>query len=142
MAFARAHGFLPDEASSASWRVDPRTVAPRRAPTRSGMRRAALDELPDLRLLLETHNLAAADDPAAQPQRYTVDQFRADWWNGPDNVPDLSWALLADEPSDAGRRGVHQRPGRPRPRRSWSSMTATHRPTEAGGSRRGSSAGP
>lgn len=124
MAFAVRNGFLP-EGEQRIVLVDPRTVA-KAGPAPEALRAVTLDTLPDLRVLLETNDLAAADDPNVLTRRFTLEQLRRDWWDGPDNAPGLSWGLVADEPSGpvlaAFSSGQVDR-GRGR---SWSSMTATH----------------
>lgn len=93
LAFAVRNGFVP-EAEHHVARVDPRTV-PVAAEPPEGLRPVTLEALPDLRMLLETHNLAADDDPTGVSRRMTMYQLRAEWWARPDNAPDLSWGLLA-----------------------------------------------
>ena len=124
MAFAVRNGFLP-EGEQSIVAVDPRTVEAA-GPVPEGMRSLTLDELPDLSLLLETNDLAAADDPSVLTRRYTVDQLRTDWWDGPDNAPDLSWGLVADEPSGPVLAAFTSAQVDRDRGRSWSSMTATH----------------
>lgn len=124
MAFAVRNGFLP-EGEQSIVAVDPRTVA-KAGPEPEGLRSLSLDKLPDLSLLLETNDLAAADDPSVLSRRYTVEQLRSDWWDGPDNAPDLSWGLVADEPSGPVLAAFSSAQVDRQRGRSWSSMTATH----------------
>jgi GNAT superfamily N-acetyltransferase len=124
MAFAVRNGFLP-EGEQSIVALDPRTVAPA-GPEPEGMRALTLDTLPDLGLLLDTNDLAAADDPSVLTRRYTVEQLRTDWWDGPDNAPDLSWGLVADEPSGPVLAAFSSAQVDRERGRSWSSMTATH----------------
>ncbi len=77
-------------------------------------------------MLLETYNLSAGDDPSGLSRRYTMYQLRADWWDSPDNAPDLSIGLVDDttsRPLLASFTSVQVDRQRGR---SWSSMTATH----------------
>lgn len=124
VAFAIRHGFVPDVERHVAY-VDPRTVA--RAGTEpDGLRAVPLEAMRDLRMLLETHNLAAPDDPSGLSWHYTMQQLRADWWDSPDNAPELSWGLLGDDPGGpvlAAFSSVLVDRDRGR---SWSSMTATH----------------
>lgn len=122
LSFALRNGFLPESEQPVA-RVDPRSVAPVGAPA-GGLRQVTLEALPDLRMLLETHNLATSEDPLQR--RLTMYQLRSEWWDRPGNAPELSWGLLA-----AGRNGpvlaaftsvqVDLERGR-----AWSRMTATH----------------
>ena len=122
LAFALRNGFLPESEQPVAL-VDPRTV-PLADPGACGLRAVTLEALPDLRMLLETHSLATADD-RRQP-RLTMYQLRAEWWGRPDNAPDLSWGLLAAGPGRpvlaafTSVRVDHERG------RAWSRMTATH----------------
>ncbi|HEX5560382.1 MAG TPA: GNAT family N-acetyltransferase [Nocardioidaceae bacterium] len=124
VSFAVRYGFVPDGERHVSV-VDPRTVA-RAGPPPLGLRAVPLEAMRNLRMLLDTHNLAASDDPSGLSWHYTMQQLRADWWDSPDNAPELSWGLLADErggPVLAAFSSVQvDRDGG----RSWSSMTATH----------------
>ncbi len=124
MAFAVRHGFLPEDEHPLSL-ADPQDV-PDVGPPPDGIRPVTLAALPDMRMLLETHNLAAADPAEGPLRRLTMYQLRSEWWDDPDNAPDLSWGLLA--------------PGRSAPvlvsftsvrvdrdrGRAWSGRTATH----------------
>lgn len=122
LSFAVRNGFLPESEQPVA-KVDPRSVAAVGHPP-SDLRAVTLEALPDLRMLLETHNLATSDDP--RQRRLTMYQLRAEWWDRPGNAPELSWGLLA-----AGRTGpvlaaftsVHVDLERGR---AWSRMTATH----------------
>jgi GNAT superfamily N-acetyltransferase len=122
LSFAVRNGFLPDSEQPVA-RVDPRSVA-EADPKACGLRAVTLQALPDLRMLLETHNLAAVDDP--RQGRLTMYQLRGEWWDRPDNAPDLSWGLLAtggNGPVLAAFTSVqvdHERG------RAWSRTTATH----------------
>jgi GNAT superfamily N-acetyltransferase len=124
LAFAVRNGFLPESEHEIGL-VDPRTV-PAVAPHPAGFRPLTLEALPDLRMLLETHNLSAGDDPTGFSRRVTMYQLRAEWWARPDNAPDLSWGLVADGangPVLAAFTSVQVDPERGR---SWSRTTATH----------------
>ena len=122
LSFAVRNGFLPESEQPLA-RVDPRSVAAA-GPPASDLRAVTLEALPDLRMLLETHNLAGSDDSGQR--RLTMYQLRSEWWDRPGNAPELSWGLLA-----AGRSGpvlaaftsVHVDLARGR---AWSRMTATH----------------
>jgi GNAT superfamily N-acetyltransferase len=124
MSFAVRNGFLPEGEHHIAF-VDPATVAGvDSAP--AGLRAVTLDALPDLRMLLETYNLSAGDDPSGLSRRYTMYQLRADWWDSPDNAPDLSFGLVDDaapRPLLASFTSVQADRQRGR---TWSSMTATH----------------
>jgi GNAT superfamily N-acetyltransferase len=125
LAFAVRNGFLPEGEIRLS-RVEPAAVDSA-GPVPEGLRAVTLDALPDLELLLATHNEAADDDPSGLSRRLDLAEFRADWWDSPDNAPDLSWALL-DEGSAgtvvASFSGLQVDRAR---RRAWSAMTATRR---------------
>jgi GNAT superfamily N-acetyltransferase len=124
MAFAVRNGFLPEGEHEMAF-VDPATV-PDAGPEPHGLRATTLDALPDLGMLLETHNLAAQHDPARLVRRLTMYQLRSEWWDDPDNATDLSFGLLAP-----GRTGpvlaafTSVRVDRTRGR-SRSSLTLTH----------------
>ncbi len=124
LAFSVRNGFLPDGENRVA-RVDPASVAAS-GPVPGPMTATTLDELPDLDLLLATHNAAAADDPSGLSRTYTRETFLADWWDSPDNAPELSFALLdttGGSPVVASFTSVQV--DRPRGR-AWSAMTATH----------------
>lgn len=124
LAFAVRNGFLPEGEHRIGF-VDPATVAPV-AVTPDRLRPVTLDALPDLQMLLETYNLCAGDDPSGLSRRFTMYQLRADWWDSPDNAPDLSFGLVDDaapRPVLASFTSVQVDRARGR---SWSSMTATH----------------
>lgn len=96
LCFAVRHGFVPESDRTVS-SLDPDLVA--RVPdVPPGMRAVTLQALPDLRMLLETQNLAASM-PRSRLRRFTMYQLRTDWWDRPDNAPDLSWGLLGDGPT-------------------------------------------
>jgi hypothetical protein len=122
MAFAVRNGFLPEEEEHFAM-VRPATLAPVGAEP-EGFRAATLEALPDLRMLLETQNSAAAGDPGRR--RLTMYQLRDEWWDRADNAPDLSWGLLAE-----GRSGpvlaafTSVEVDRERSR-AWTTLTATH----------------
>lgn len=124
LAFSVRNGFLPDGENRVA-RVDPASVAPAGAvPDR--LTAVTLDELPDLDLLLATHNLAAADEPSGLSRTYTRETFLADWWESPDNAPKLSWALLdttGGSPVVASFTSLQVDRARGR---AWSAMTGTH----------------
>jgi GNAT superfamily N-acetyltransferase len=124
LAFAVRNGFLPEGEHRIAF-VDPGAV-PDVGPAPEGLRAVTLDALPDLRMLLETYNLSAGDDPSGLSRRYTMYQMRADWWDSPDNASDLSFGLIDDSPARpvlASFTSVQVDRDRAR---SWSSMTATH----------------
>jgi GNAT superfamily N-acetyltransferase len=124
LAFGVRNGFLPDGENQIS-RLDPASVPPVGDVT-DGLSALTLDRLPDLAVLLETHNASAGDDPSGLSHQHTLETFLADWWGSPDNAPELSWALLDDSsgsPVVASFTSVQV--DRPR-RRCWSTMTATH----------------
>ncbi|NUR06106.1 MAG: GNAT family N-acetyltransferase, partial [Nocardioidaceae bacterium] len=77
MAFAVRNNFVPVGEHRVS-RVDPRDV-PVVGPVPEGLAAATLGVLPELSALLETHNLADADDPSGLSRRYTMGTFLADW---------------------------------------------------------------
>jgi GNAT superfamily N-acetyltransferase len=124
MAFAVRNGFLPEGEHHIAF-VDPGIVEAVGAPP-GELRAITLDALPDLHMLLETYNLSAGDDPSGLSRRYTMYQLRADWWDSPDNAPDLSFGLVDDtsaRPLLASFTSVQVDRQRGR---SWSSMTASH----------------
>ncbi len=111
LSFAVRNGFLPESEQPVA-RIDPGEVAPAgEAP--AGLRAVTLEALPDMRMLLETNNLAAVDDPVSGQRRLTMYQLRAEWWDRPDNAPDLSWGLHRRRRVGAGPGRVHQRAGGP-----------------------------
>jgi len=123
MSFAVRNNFVPVGENQVSC-VDPREVAPA-GPPPEGLRATTLAGLPELAAVLETHNAAAGDDPSGLTRQYSMGTFMADWWNSPDNAPDLSWALVedADGPVVAAFTSVQVDRARGR---AWSAMTATH----------------
>jgi len=127
LGFAVRNGFLPEGEHRIS-AVDPATVAPAGEPP-DGFRGVPLTELPGLHLVLETHNLAARDDPSGLTRTYTLEQLRADWWDSPDHAPELSWGVLTEDPNGsgdpvlAGFTSVQVDRDRGR---AWSGITATH----------------
>jgi GNAT superfamily N-acetyltransferase len=127
LGFAVRNGFLPEGEHRVSHLV-PASVAPP-GPPPDGLRAVTLAELEDLHMLLDTYNLAAGDDPSGLSRQYTMQQLRAEWWDSPDNAPELSWALLAagvagsDRPVLASFTSMQVDRVRGR---AWSSMTATH----------------
>lgn len=124
LAFSVRNGFLPVGENRVA-RIDPASVAAAGA-VPDGLTATTLDRLPDLDLLLATHNAAAVDDPSGLSRTYTQDMFRADWWDSPDNAPELSWALLDPAgPSPVVASFTSVQVDRPRGR-GWSAMTATH----------------
>ena len=125
LGFAVRNGFLPD-AEHRVCRVDP-AVAPEAGPPPDGFRAVDLSGLEDLRALLDTYNQAARDDPSGLSREFTLQEFRAGWWDSPDNAPELSWALLADDPTGGSRVAAFTSVQVDRARRrAWSGMTATH----------------
>jgi GNAT superfamily N-acetyltransferase len=124
LSFAVRNGFLPEGEHHIAF-ADPSAADPV-DPAPRDLRPVTLDALPDLRMLLETYNLSAEDDPSGLSRRYTMYQLRADWWDSPDNAPDLSFGLVDDmgpRPLLASFTSVQVDRQRGR---SWSSMTATH----------------
>ena len=124
LAFAVRNGFLPEGEHRISF-VDPAAVA-EAGPPPTGLRAVTLEALPDLRMLLETYNLATSDDPSGLSRRYTMYQLRSEWWDNPDNAPSLSFGLIDDDalrPVLAAFTSVQVDRERGR---SWSIMTATH----------------
>jgi len=124
LSFVVRNGFLP-EAEHSIAHVDPSTVAPA-GEEPEGLRSVTLDALPDLRMLLETHNLAAGADPTGTTRRYTMYQLRSDWWDNPDNAPDLSFGLLAGGSSGLELAAFTSVQVDRERRRTWCSTTATH----------------
>lgn len=124
LAFSVRNGFLPDGENRVA-RVDPASVGPA-GPAPEGLTATTLDRLPDLDVLVAAHNAAAVDDPSGLSRTYTRTTFLADWWNSPDNAPELSWALLDPAgPSPVVASFTSVQVDRPRGR-AWSAMTATH----------------
>lgn len=124
LAFAVRNGFLPVGEHLVS-SIVPASVPPV-GPVPEGLTALTLDRVPDLDLLLKTHTASAADDTSGLIRVYTRETFLADWWNSPDNAPELSWALLDTSgaaPVVASFTSVQVDRVR---RRSWSTMTATH----------------
>jgi GNAT superfamily N-acetyltransferase len=127
LGFAVRNGFLP-EGEHRVCRVDPAQASPS-GPPPDGFRAVDLSGLDDLQGLLDTYNRAARDDPSGLSRVFTLGEFRAGWWNSPDNAPDLSWALIADDPASpegpvvAAFTSVQVDRAR---RRAWSAMTAAH----------------
>jgi predicted N-acetyltransferase YhbS len=122
MAFAVRNGFLPTEEHHLAM-VRPATLAPVGTEP-EGFRAVTLEALPDLRMLLETHNTSATRDPSRR--RLTMYQLRDEWWDRPDNAPDLSWGLLAhgpDGPVLAAFTSVEVDRERSR---AWTTTTVTH----------------
>lgn len=124
MAFAVSNGFLPEGEHQVAV-VDTASVAAP-GPVPDGLRALSLDTLPDLRLLMQTYNVAAFVDPSGLTRPFTLKQLRADWWSSPDNAPELSWGLLAPGPSGAVLAAFTSVQVDRARGRSWSSMTATH----------------
>ncbi len=124
LAFAVRNGFLPEGEHRISF-VDPAAVA-EAGPPPTGLRAMTLEALPDLRMLLETYNLATSDDPSGLSRRYTMYQLRSEWWDNPDNAPSLSFGLIDDDaPRPVLAAFTSVQVDRERGR-SWSTMTATH----------------
>jgi RimJ/RimL family protein N-acetyltransferase len=124
MAFAMRNGFLPEGERPIGF-VDPRAVAAAGDPP-EGLRAVTLDALPDLRMLLETNNAAARDDPTGVVRRLTMYQLRAEWWDRQDFAPELSFGVLADGPT-APVLAAYTSVELDRERgRAWSTATATH----------------
>jgi GNAT superfamily N-acetyltransferase len=124
LAFAVRNGFLPEGEHRISF-ADPAAV-PEAGPPPSGLRPVTLEALPDLRMLLETYNLSAGDDPSGLSRRYTMYQLRSEWWDSPDNAPGLSFGLIDDSaPRPVLASFTSVQVDRERSR-CWSSMTCTH----------------
>jgi GNAT superfamily N-acetyltransferase len=127
LGFAVRNGFLP-EGEHRVCRVDPAVVSQAGHPP-DGFRAVDLSGLDDLQGLLDTYNQAARDDPSGLSRVITLQEFRAGWWNSPDNAPEHSWALLVDDPASPGGSLVAAftsvQVDRARGR-AWSAMTATH----------------
>jgi hypothetical protein len=123
MAFAVRNGFLPEEEHRFAM-VRPATVAPV-GEEPEGFRAVTLEALPDLRMLLETQNSAAARDPARR-RRLTMYQLRDEWWDRPDNAPDLSWGLLAPGASGPVLAAFSSVEVDRERSRAWTTSTATH----------------
>ena len=124
LAFAVRNGFLP-EAEERIGFVAPHLVG-EAGPAPQGLRPVTLEALPDLRMLLETYNLAAGDDPSHRARRLTMYQLRSEWWDNPDNSPALSFGLIDDaapRPVLAAFTSVEVDRERAR---AWTTMTATH----------------
>ena len=124
MAFAMRNGFVP-EGERPIGLVDPRTVPDAGEPP-EGLRAVTLDALPDLRMLLETNNAAAGDDPTGVVRHLTMYQLRAEWWDRQDFAPELSYGVLGDGPKGpvlAAYTSVELDRERGR---AWSTATATH----------------
>jgi GNAT superfamily N-acetyltransferase len=126
LGFAVRNGFLP-ESEHRVCRVDPAVASPA-GPPPDGFRAVDLSGLGDLQRLLDTYNQAAGDDPSGLSRALSLKEFRAGLWNSPDNAPELSWALLADDPDSevpvvAAFTSVQVDRSRGR---AWSAMTATH----------------
>ena len=124
LAFSVRNGFLPEGEHRISF-VDPAAVADA-GPPPNGLRPVTLEALPDLRMLLETYNLATGDDPSGLSRRYTMYQLRSEWWDNPDNAPSLSFGLIDDDaPRPVLAAFTSVQVDRERGR-AWSTMTATH----------------
>ena len=122
LAFAVRNGFLPEGEHRISF-VDPAAVGDA-GPPPNGLRPVTLEALPDLRMLLETYNLAAGDDPSGLSRRYTMYQLRSEWWDNPDNAPSLSFGLIDDDaPRPVLAAFTSVQVDRERGR-AWSTMTA------------------
>ena len=124
LAFAIRHGFLPVGEHQLSG-VDPATVPPVGLPP-PGVAPVRLDVLDDVDAVLETHNRCAVDDPSGLSRVFTRETFLADWWDSPDNAPELSWALVDPTgPTRVVAAFTSVQVDRAR-HRAWSAMTATH----------------
>ena len=100
--------------------VDPRTVAAAGPVPGGHARRSPWTALPDLRLLLETHNLAAADDPSGLTRRYTRRPAPRRLVGRPRQRARAVLGAAGRRAGRPGAGGVHQRPGRPPARPAWS----------------------
>jgi GNAT superfamily N-acetyltransferase len=122
LAFAVRNNFVPTGEHRIAG-VDPRTVPPA-GPAPAGLRGVRLDEV-DPELVRVAHNASAADDPSGLSRAYDPAGFRSDWWDSPDNAPELGCGLL-DESAGAPVLAAFTAVQVDRARgRSWSSMTAT-----------------
>ena len=124
LAFAVSNGFLPEAEDRISF-IAPNLTA-EAGPPPKGLRPVTLEALPDLRMLLETYNLAAGDDPSRRTHRFTMYQLRSEWWDSPDNSPTLSFGLIDDaapRPVLAAFTSVEVDLDRAR---GWTTMTGTH----------------
>ena len=124
VSFAVRNGFVPDGERDVA-RLDPRTVG-RAGTVPHALRAVPLEAVRNLKMLLDTHNLSARDDPSGLSWHHTMQSLRADWWDSPDNAPELSWGLLADEPGGQVLAAFTSVQVERDQHRSWSSMTATH----------------
>jgi GNAT superfamily N-acetyltransferase len=123
MAFAVRNGFLPEGEQLISV-VDTAAVAPA-GPAPDGVRAVRLDALPDLRLLLAAHNALVAADAGGLRRPLSMSALRSQWWNSPDNAPDLSWGLLAETGSEVALAAFTSVQVDRERGRCWSGMTAT-----------------
>lgn len=117
--FAAAHRFEGGSLHQVSV-TDPRAAGPA-GPAPAGLRAVCCADLGDLQPLLDANNACAADDPSGLSRTATMTEFRAFWWDEPENAPDLAFALL-DGALVAGFTMVKADRDRGR---AWSSMTAT-----------------
>lgn len=118
--FAERRGFEPMGRHRVSV-LRTREVAPPGEPP-PDLTAVTADRLPDVGALLDTYNRAAPDDPSGLSQTHTREEFHADWWDSPDNAPELAWCLLAGDVVAAfSTVSVDRERGR-----AWSSMTGTH----------------
>lgn len=124
MAFAMRNGFLP-EGERPIGLVDPSSVPDAGDPPH-GLRAVTLDALPDLRMLLETNNAAAGDDPTGVVRHLTMYQLRAEWWDRQDFAPELSFGVLADGPRGPALAAYTSVEVDREHGRAWSTATATH----------------
>ncbi|HVH93585.1 MAG TPA: GNAT family N-acetyltransferase [Nocardioidaceae bacterium] len=127
LGFAVRNGFLP-EGEHQICRIEPASASAA-GPPPHGFHAVDLSGLEDLQQLLDTYNQAAHDDPSGLSRVFSLQEFRAGWWNSPDNAPEVSWALLADDPasSDGPVVAAFTSVQLDRTRgRAWSAMTATH----------------
>ena len=121
MAFAVRNGFLPEGEQQIA-AVDTHVVGPA-GPAPQGLRGTTLDALPDLGMLLDAYRQVAGDDPSGVGS--SLEDLRLAWWESPDNAPELSWGLVADEDAGPVLVAFSTVSVERRRRRSWSTMTAT-----------------
>ena len=123
LSFAVRNGFLPESEQPVA-RVDPRQVAAVGVPARD-LRAVTLDALPDLRMLLETHNLATSEDPGQR--RLTMYQLRSEWWDRSRVHPARPARRWCSRGTSTSCRPATPRAGRPgtRSRRSFGTASST-----------------
>ena len=115
MSFAVRNGFLPEGEHHIAF-VDPAAVEPVAAAARDRRADHPRRVARPADAARTTYNLSAGDDPSGLSRRYTMYQLRADWWDSPDNAPDLSFGLVDDTHRD--------RSWRPSPASRWTCIAA------------------